>query len=393
MIRFRHPLVRAAVYNAASGAERRRAHGALSAAAADLGLSDLEAWHAAKAQVGTNAAVARRLERVADRAGQRGGNTSRANVLAQAAELTPPGPLRNARLMAAAEAALAAGGAQIGLELVDRLDAAALDPVQRCRAAMVRASFALFTPDPAELVWGTARLLDAAAAVHGLDPQLEQTTLIRAFEHCLPPERLTARRHPCRQLGERLRDGARVADGTAAVILDGLAAHILLPYAEAVPVMRRAVEVLLAIEDDQELLRLGAVGVALTTALWDHRGRDACLQRAAEAARAAGSLQLLDTALWILSLAELTGGTPRRAGAYIDQVRELRRAIGYPAEHVVNAAYLAWVGAPRPQVEALAEAMRQAGFGGVHASAVAALALRDLAEGHYRDAYQPAASR
>ncbi|WP_344812520.1 LuxR family transcriptional regulator [Microlunatus aurantiacus] len=387
VIRFRHPLVRAAVYNAASGTERRRAHGALSAAAADLGLSDLEAWHAAKAQVGTNAAVARRLERVADRAGQRGGNTSRANVLAQAAELTPPGPLRNARLLAAAEASLAAGGAQIGLELVNRLDAASLDPVQRCRAALVRASFALFTPDPAELVWGTARLLDAAAAVHDLDPLLEQTTLLRAFEHCLPPERLL-RGVTLSRLGERLRDGARVADGSAAVVLRGLAAHILLPYAEAVPIMRRAVEQLLAIEDDRELLRLGAVGVALTTALWDHRGRDACLQRAAEAARAAGSLQLLDTALWTLSLAELTGGTPGRAGAYIDQVRELRQAIGYPAEHVVNAAYLAWIGAARPQVEALAEAMRQAGFGGVHASAVAALALRDLAEGHYRDAYQ-----
>ena len=99
-----------------------------------------------------------------------------------------------------------------------------------------------------------------------------------------------------------------------------------------------------------------------------------CLQRAAEAARKAGSLQLLDTVLWILSLAELTGGTPRRAGAYMDQVRELRRAIGYEAEHVVNAAYLAWIGAPRPQVEALAEAMRLSGFGGVHSSAVAALA-------------------
>ena len=134
--------------------------------------------------------MARRLERVAERAGRRGGNTSRANVLAQAADLTPPGPLRNVRLLAAAEAALAAGGAQIGLELVDRLDAAALDPVQRCRAALVRTSFAMFTPDPAELVWGTARLLDAAEAVHGLDPQLEQTTLIRAFEQCLPPERL-----------------------------------------------------------------------------------------------------------------------------------------------------------------------------------------------------------
>jgi len=31
--------------------------------------------------------------------------------------------------------------------------------------------------------------------------------------------------------------------------------------------------------------------------------------------------------------------------------------------------------------------MRLTGFGGVQASAVGALALRDLAEGHYRDAY------
>ena len=57
--------------------------------------------------------------------------------------------------------------------------------------ATVRASHALFTPDPGELVWGTARLLDAAAGVHGLDPELEQTTLIRAFDYLLPSERLT----------------------------------------------------------------------------------------------------------------------------------------------------------------------------------------------------------
>jgi DNA-binding CsgD family transcriptional regulator len=151
--------------------------------------------------------------------------------------------------------------------------------------------------------------------------------------------------------------------------------------------MREAVDTLLRLEDGDELLRLGAVSVALTTALWDERARADCLVRAADIARDAGSLQVLDTTLWILSLAELSGGTPRRAGEYIEQVRELRRAIGYEAEHVVNAAYLAWVGAPRAQVEALAEAMRLTGFGGVQASAVGALALRDLAEGHYRDAY------
>ena len=129
--------------------------------------------------------------------------------------------------------------------------------------------------------------------------------------------------------------------------------------------------------------------MALTTALWDDRGRAALPASARpHAARDAGSLQLLDTALWIMSLAELTGGTPRRAAQYIEQVRELRRAIGYDAEHVVNVALLAWPDVPREQVEAIAEGAGAMGFGGVQAPDVAALAVRDLAEGRYDDAYE-----
>ncbi len=102
------------------------------------------------------------------------------------------------------------------------------------------------------------------------------------------------------------------------------------------------------------------------------------------AARDAGSLQLLDTALWIMSLAELSGGTPRRAHEYIEQVRELRRAIGYDAEHVINVALLAWSDAPRPQVEMISDGAASMGFGGVAAAGQAALAVRDLAEGQLR---------
>jgi len=61
--------------------------------------------------------------------------------------------------------------------------------------------------------------------------------------------------------------------------------------------------------------------------------------------------------------------------------------MGYPAENVVNAALLAWEGAPREQVAAVADGARRGGFGGVHDTAVGALAVRDLADGHYRDAY------
>jgi DNA-binding CsgD family transcriptional regulator len=75
-----------------------------------------------------------------------------------------------------------------------------------------------------------------------------------------------------------------------------------------------------------------------------------------------------------------------RAAQYVEQVRELRRAIGHDGEHVVNVAQLAWSGADRSEVTMLAEAAQALGFDGVHASAVGALAVRDLADGRYEDA-------
>jgi DNA-binding CsgD family transcriptional regulator len=151
--------------------------------------------------------------------------------------------------------------------------------------------------------------------------------------------------------------------------------------------MRAAVDALRGLSD-RELLGYGAISVALTTALWDAPARGELLVRVAETARQAGALLTLDTALWVLALAELNGGTVTRAVAYNEQVREVRRAMGYDAENVVNAALMAWTEAPREHVVAVAEGSRAAGFDGVHTSAVGALAIRDLAEGHYRNAYR-----
>lgn len=384
-IRFRHPLVRSAAYNAAQGAQRRRAHRALGIAADRLGLVELEAWHAAKATLGTDLAVADRLEGVADLAGQRGGFSSRARVLAQASTLTPLGLLKYSRLVTAAEAALASGAAQLAKAFLDDVDEDLLDPVSRGRLISTRASIAIFTADPA-LMHAGANMLSAAESFHGHDAALEQNALIKAFEYTLPAERL-AQGATLAELGARLRKGADLHDGTAAIILRALSAHILLPYEQAVPIMRTAIDTIATL-DPAGLLQYGAISVALTTALWDTTARRECLERTAAAARDAGSLQLLDTALWIMSLAELTGGTPRLAHQYIEQVRELRRAMGYDAEHVINVALLAWSGAPRAQVEMIAEGAGAMGFGGVKAAGEAALAVRDLAEGHYGDAYQ-----
>ncbi|MGH1564279.1 AAA family ATPase [Mumia sp. DW29H23] len=384
-IRFRHPLVRSAAYSSSPGPERRRVHAALASAADQLGLVDLEAVHAAKATVGTDAAVADRLEQAADRAGERGGYASRASVLTRAAELTPPGPDRVRRQVAAAEAALAAGAARVAYGLLAEIDQHGLDPVLRGRVVAVETALAIFVPDPAKVVRASESMLRAADFFHGLDPEREQLALVRAFEYAMPAERLLEG-VSLDELGRRLTAGAELADGPLSTILRGLGAHLTLPYADAVPPMRAAVDALSEVGDDQ-LLDLGAISTSLTTALWDAHARYAFLARCAAAARGRGALQVLDTVLWILSLAELNGGSPHRAGEHVEHVREVRRAIGYDAENVVNVSYLAWQGAPRAQVDAVAEGARALGFGGVHASAASALAARALAEGAYADAY------
>ena len=188
-VEFRHPLVQSAVYNSAPGPDRRRVHRALSVAAADLALVELEAWHASKATLGADPDVADRLERVADLAGQRGGFLSRASVLTQAASLTPASETRNARLVGAAEAAVAAGAVEVSKTLLDEVDPAVVSPPLRGRVITLRAMHALFTGDPA-LVHGAARMLEAADCFHGLDAAAEQAALIRAFEWILPADRL-----------------------------------------------------------------------------------------------------------------------------------------------------------------------------------------------------------
>jgi DNA-binding CsgD family transcriptional regulator len=383
---FRHPLVRSAVYNGMPAADRRRAHEVLAAVAEERGREDLAVWHAAAATVGPDDLVAARMEKVADSAGDRGGSASRARLLTRAAELTPEGPARDGRLLAAAEAAAAAGAAGLALELLGRLEAERLDPIALGRMLTLKAMLALFVADRDGIVGGTATMLRVADHFHGRAPELEQRALLRAFDLLLTAESAAAR-VTLPELGQRIADGADVADGPMSLQLRALGAHILQPYDEAVPVMRDAVAMFQEM-DDAQLLDLGSVGVALTMALWDERVCVELLERTLVAARDAGALRVVDTTLWLLGLLELVRGDPAASGRYIEQVRELRRAIGYDAEQVVNASYLAWAGAPTEVVEQIAEVVLATGFAGAWTIAMTGLGIREIADGHYRDAFE-----
>lgn len=163
---FRHPLVRSALYAAATSAERRRAHAAL-AQALDPVAVDRIAWHRAAAAVGPDEELARELAEAAERAAERGGTAAEARLLARAAALTPDPQARVPRLLLAGRAAHRAGRNEQATALLEAGLALVTDP--RLRADLVEVQLYVARANgEASAQYG--RCLEEADRVEVVDP-------------------------------------------------------------------------------------------------------------------------------------------------------------------------------------------------------------------------------
>src|SRR3989440_7095424 len=161
-VRYRHPLMRSALDQAAPAGQRRNAHLALAEVIAD---PDRRAWHRAKAVLGEDEGAAADLESTAGRAQDRGAPSTALGALELAASLTPHGPDRARRLLAAAELAFQIGDPPAVGRLLDSGATVELSSHDLARMTWMREIFHDGAPgDPNAIARLVAVALEAAAA-------------------------------------------------------------------------------------------------------------------------------------------------------------------------------------------------------------------------------------
>jgi DNA-binding CsgD family transcriptional regulator len=169
-VRFRHPLVRSAVYQAAPLAQRHAAHAAL--AAALVAQPDRQVWHRVACATGPDDRLAADLEAAAERAQRRGAADVALAALERAARFTAAPFRRGVRLLRTAELAAELGRTDIVTEAIAATSGLDLGPAERTRLAWLRE---LYDPH----AWSGADRLDAFAdiAQQMLDADLPEEAL------------------------------------------------------------------------------------------------------------------------------------------------------------------------------------------------------------------------
>ena len=324
-IRFRHPLVRSAVYHAASPEDRQTAHRALAEATDPKIDPDRRAWHRAQAAIEPDEAVAAELLRSADRAQARGGLAAAAAFLERAASLTVDPTRRQERTLAAAQAHQQAGAPDAALGLLATAEDGPLDELQRSRVDLLRAQIAFAANRGSN---APPLLLKAAKALEPLDARLARETYLEALAASMFAGRL-ATGGGVLEAGEAARAGPPSSQPPSApdLLLDGLACRFTEGYAAGAPILKRALSAFRS-----EEIPLGEearwLWLACWTAmdLWDDETWEVLSNRLVQLVRDTGALTALPIALSTRIYLHLYAGELAAAVSLIEEVEAVAEA-------------------------------------------------------------------
>ncbi len=282
-LRFRHPLVRSAIYHEAALPQRRAAHAALASLLA--GQPDRRTWHLAASLTGPDEAVATELEHAGMRARERGAIAAALAAHERAAMLTGDPALRGSLLLQAAEMAGDLGRLDIAARLVREARPLTLRGREQIRLAWLEHTVSPGKPADEGRLRALLGLADQARQEQ--DPDLALSILSGAAFTCFwaghgeQLRRLTvaaAQRVPVPGDDPRLLAALALADpvGHGAAVIDGVARLELRP------------------DTDAGLLHLAGIAA---TIVGDFSSGAAYLAAAAARLRAQGRLALLGQAL------------------------------------------------------------------------------------------------
>jgi DNA-binding CsgD family transcriptional regulator len=343
-VRFRHPLVRSAIYRAAAAEERRAVHRALAVATNPDIDPDRRAWHSAHGASAPDEELAAELERSAVRAQARGSASATAAFLGQAVRLTPDPAVRATRTLAAARAEAGVGAFDAALGRLAAAVAGPLDEAGTAHAELLRARIAFAMKRGSD---APPMLLSAAERLKRLDPDLARDAYLEAFSATI--------------FSGRLGDGVGASDVAQAVqsaalppprnrsptalLLDGLVRWETGGCAAGAPTMQRAVDAFRGSpETDQGVLQWLWLASVMASAVLDDESWDALSDRYMAIARRTGALMELPTALSQRTVMLLFAGELPAAAALVEEHSAVLQITGSQITPYGALALAAWRG-------------------------------------------------
>lgn len=341
-----HPLVRSAIYSAATTAERRAVHRAL--AAALVGDPDRRAWHLAAAADRPDDDVVAALDEVAERAVGRGGHEAAAAAWARAAELTAAGEERGLRLFRAASSAWLGAHPARATALAGAAATDVTDPLVRAQLLTLQGQIEWNTRS---LNDGYDRILQAVESAAAADGGRETAGRLAMLAAALAA--FGARSSRVVDLGAYAPDPGPEAPAraqAASALLRGFLATAAEDWAIAIPEFRRAFALLEAEQVDDHVLQPN-LGIAAMLIGDDARGLDLHEQQLV-AARRTGALPMAEHALTRGATFQIATGAWTPAANAATEAISLVAGTGHPGLTALPLAELALVAAQRGDAEA-----------------------------------------